>query len=302
MSNLDPNLNSASNNQIYDPNFLPGFNAGLTNTSVTWNTGNGFADLGYTIGPWAGQESAGIPHFAVGPQCCNFVEIPHTQQYRRVEWGDYYYVKAGLASPGVNVENYTTDFSRPADVGLRTDWDWKVQVSMNWKPPIMMNPSNQWGAIGISVTQYVPAVSGNLVSTLINFWMDDNGSKYVPLEPDASNPQVGSNVVTYHPLQVTEKGNITLTLDISPFLQDTLNALGVHTDQNQPPVISYVYLNMEGYNIAWAGTLWSFNVMSRQAQTLSLGLVEPLTLAFIGVLIVAPILFVFMRKFQSSHK
>jgi hypothetical protein len=301
VSNLDPTFNSTLNNQIYDPNFLPGFEAGLTNTSVSWSSGNGYADLAYAVGPWTHEQSGGIPHLAVGPQCCNFEEIPHTQQFRRVEWGDYYFVRAGFSSPGVNVENYTTDFSAPAYVGLRTDWDWKVQFSMNWTAPVMMDSANEWGAIGISVTQYVPSAPGNLVSTLINFWMDSNSSKYAPLSTDGSGRRVSSNVVTYHPVQISEVGNSTITLDISPYLEDTLQVLGFQNVGNEPPVISYVYLNVEGYNFAWNTTLWSFYVMSQQKPLPSTGAIPWFAIAFVALLSMLPVYWRLRRRSQPSH-
>src|ERR1700752_4987287 len=73
-SNFDPNLNSQFNNQYYDPNFIPGFEVGLANTSIYWHSSNGYADVGYSIGPWSHDEH-GVPHLAVGPQCCNFIEV-----------------------------------------------------------------------------------------------------------------------------------------------------------------------------------------------------------------------------------
>src|SRR5260370_6385233 len=101
VSNLDPNLNSLSNNEIYDPNFIPGFQSGLTNVSVSWSSGSGYGSLVYMVGPWAHEETD-IPHLAVCPQCCNFQEVPHTQQFRRVEWCDYYDVTGGLGPPGIH--------------------------------------------------------------------------------------------------------------------------------------------------------------------------------------------------------
>src|SRR5260370_25534463 len=95
ISNLDPTFNSSANNEIYDPNFIPGFQSGLTNVSVSWSSGSGYGRLAYMVGPWAHEETD-IPHLAVGPQYCNFPEVPHTQQFRRVESGDYYDFKAGL--------------------------------------------------------------------------------------------------------------------------------------------------------------------------------------------------------------
>jgi hypothetical protein len=272
VSNLDPTFNSTYNNQIYDPNFLPGFLVGLTNTSVSWSSGNGYGSLEYSIGPWA-HEQVEVPHFAVGPQCCNFNEVPHTQQFRRVEWGDYYYVRAGLGPPGINAENYTSDFTSPVDVGLRTDWNWTVQISLNWKPPVMMNPSNEWGAIRIAVTQFVPNAPGNLVYTLLNFWMDTNSSSLIAASSDGIGREIASpNVVAYHPVQMTGSGNQTITVNISPYLEDTLRLLGLPSVLNKPPVISYVYLNVEGYNFKWATTLWSFKVMAQPSNSNPFGL------------------------------
>ena len=263
VSNIDPNLNSPSNNEIYDANFIPGFQSSLTNVSVSWSSGNGYGSLAYKVGPWAHEETD-IPHLAVGPQCCNFQEVPHTQQFRQVEWGDYYYVKAGLGQPGINVENYTAHFGDPPTyVGLRTDWDWTVQLSLNWKSPIVMNSDNSWGAIGIAVTQYVPSAPNKLVYTVVNFWMDHNSSSHVTPSADGIGRRIlQPNIVSYHPAQVFGNGNETITLRLSPYLEDTLRVLGLQTDQNQPPVIPYIYINVEGYNFGWNTTLWSFKVMT----------------------------------------
>lgn len=281
-SNLDPALNSTYNNEIYDPNFLPGFESGLTNTTVSWSSGDGYANLGYSIGPWVREETTSLPHFAAGPQCCNFVEVPHTQQFRRVEWGDYYYVRAGLGSPGINLQNYTAVFGAPPTaVGLRTDWDWTVQFSFNWIPPVMMDKSNEWAAIGIATTQYVPSVPGNLVYTLVNFWMDSNSSNHLTAYSDGIKREIAaSNVVVYHPMQISGLGNESVTLNISPYLEDTLQSLGIQNSQNQPPLITYIYLNVEGYNFSWNTTLLSFWVMSPSMSSPSqiLYLLVPLVL------------------------
>jgi hypothetical protein len=303
VSNLDPTFtfNSTLNNEIYDPNFLPGFGAGLTNTSVSWSSGNGYGNLSYSIGPWS-QEQVGLPHFAVGPQCCNFAEIPHTQQYRRVEWGDYYYVKGGFSSPGVNAENYTTNFSAPAYVGLRRDWNWSVQVSLDWKPPVLMNPGNEWGAIGIAITQYVPGAPGNLVYSLVNFWMDGNSSSTVTPSSDGIERRVvPPNLAVYHPTQITGVGNETIMVDISPYLEDTLRVLGLQNISNQPPVISYVYLNVEGYNFEWNTTLWSFKVMSQSNNsalfTPFLVVIDVLAVAVVSV----TLFYLDLRKHASAR-
>jgi hypothetical protein len=301
VSNLDPTFNSTFNNEIYDPNFLPGFEVGLTNTSVSWNSGNGYGSLAYSVGPWA-HEQVGLPHFAVGPQCCNFNEVPHTQQFRRVEWGDYYYVKAGFGRPGVNLENYTTNFSSPAYVGLRTDWNWSVRVSLDWRNPTLMNPGNEWGAIGIAVTQFVPGAPGNLVYSLVNFWMDENSSSTVTPSTAATGQRVVlPNLVVYHPFQITREGNETLTVNISPYLGDTLRVLGLQNALNQPPVISYVYLNIEGYNFGWNTTLWSFEVMSQPSNSASV-ISFPVVIDAISIVVVSVVLFYLdLRKIASSR-
>ncbi len=215
------------------------------------------------VGPWSHEQTA-IPHLAVGPQCCNFQEVPHTQQFRRVEWGDYYYVKAGFGSPGVNVENYTAHFGDPPTyVGLRTDWDWTVQLSLNSKSPIVTDPGNSWGSIGIAVTQYVPSLPGKLVYTVVNFWMDGNSSATISRSADGIGRHVlQPNLVVYHPAQIYGDGNETIAVKITPYLEDTIRVLGLPTDQNQPPVIAYTYMNVEGYNFRWNATLWSFRVMT----------------------------------------
>ncbi len=265
-SNLDPMINSPLNNEIYDPNFIPGFQAGLTNYSITWGTGHGFAKIGYSVGPWTHEEFS-IPHFAVGPQCCNFVEVPHTQQFRLPSWGDYYYVKAGMGPPGINVQNFTAVFGGPTSyVGLRTDWDWTAAISLNWTAPALMNPANEWAAIGVSVTQVVPTASDKLVYTLINFWMDGNSSGTLSSGTGVRGKVSGPNLVSYHPLQMQTEGNQTVSIDLTPYLSDTLRVLNVTASQDQPPVIAYVYLNVEGYNFRWNSTLWSFHLLTNSPQ------------------------------------
>jgi hypothetical protein len=203
---------------------------------------------------------------AVGPQCCNFKEIPRTQQYRAEDWGDYYYVKAGFVPPGVNAPNFTTDFSAPAYVGLRTDWQWVVSVSLDWRMPKLLKPDNEWGALGIAATQYVPNAPNKLVYTVVNFWMDTNSSNVLAENAKSSQDRMvaSSHVVVYHPLQLSEAetGNQTITVNLSSYLEDTLRVLNFTGSNPEPPVVSYVYLNVEGYNMQWNTTLYSFWVMS----------------------------------------
>jgi hypothetical protein len=265
--NFSPTLNSPDNNEIYDPNFIPGFHVGLTNVSLSYSSGQGYARIGYSIGPWQHLEVA-LPHMAVGPQCCNFIEVPRTQQFRALDWGDYYYVRAGFESPAVNVPNYTADFTTPAYVGLRTDWHWVVSISFDWKPPKLLDPKNEWATLGIVTTQYVPTAPKKLVYTVVNFWMDPNSTSVLSELPHtASNGTVaGSREVIYPAIQLSAAngGNQTITLELSSYLQDTLNTLGFTNATGDQPVISYVYLNIEGYNVQWNTTLYSFFVMSDQ--------------------------------------
>jgi len=275
--NFAPTLNSPDNSEIYDPNFIPGFRVGLTNVSLQFQQGQGYADIGYSVGPWKDLEVS-IPHMAVGPQCCNFVEVPRTQQFRAVEWGDYYYVRAGFSVPAVNLGNYTANFTAPAYVGLRTDWQWVVSFSLNWKAPTLLDSANEWSTLGIVATQYVPTAPKKLVYTVMDFWMDRNstsGLDMLPHSAASTGRVVGAYEVEYHAAQLTnaDEGNITITLNLSPYLQDTLATLGFANGSSEPPVISYVYLNIAGYNMVWNTTLYSFFVMSDHSPT-ETGLVD----------------------------
>lgn len=267
--NFSPTLSSADNSEIYDPNFIPGFRVGLTNLSLSFKAGPGYADIGYSVGPWRSLEVS-IPHMAVGPQCCNFVEVPRTQQFRAQDWGDFYYVKAGFSSPAVNVANYTANFTAPAYVGLRTDWQWVVSFSLDWKSPTLLDPGNEWSTVGLAVTQYVPSAPKKLVYSVIDFWMDPNSTSILGKLPRSANNGliVGPNEVVYPATQLsnTDNGNLTITIPLSPYLQDTLDTLGF-ADGAGSPVISYVYLNIEGYNMVWNTRLYSFLVMSNHAPS-----------------------------------
>lgn len=304
VSNLDPNINSPFNNQIYDPNFIPGFDAGLQNVSIDWRTGYGYAKIGYSVGPLSHAGST-IPHFAMGPQCCNFAEVPHTQQFRKPSWGDYYYVRAGLGSPGINVENYTALFGAPSTyVGLRTDWNWTISIALNWSEPVLLNSGNEWAAIGVTVTQYVPSAPGKLVYTLVNFWMDENSSSSLSQsEGGVALAVSAANLVTYHPIQMQGAGNETVNINLSPFLSDTIRRLNLTTTETQPPLIPYVYLNVEGYNFRWNSTVWSYNIFtpSQNGSTL----LWQTTFFPVGVAVVlggsAAVLFLWSRSRKSRE-
>jgi hypothetical protein len=134
---------------------------------------------------------------------------------------------------------------------------------MNWTPPLLMDLRNEWASVGLVATQYVPSLPGKLVYTEVNFWMDGNSSASLLTSADGVARRISQpNLVVYHPIQVTSPGNQTMTIDLSAYLRDTLSSLGLGVQQSQPPVISYIYLNVEGYNFRWNGTLWSFYVLT----------------------------------------
>ncbi len=304
VSNLDPLLNSFQNSQIYIPNFVPGFAVGLPNFSIDWKTGDGYAKIGYSVGPWD-RFWEGIPHLAVGPQCCNFVEVPHTQQFTQLSWGNHYYSRAGLGAPGINVQNYTATYgSPPAPVGLRTDWNWTVRFSLDWSKPELLNPSSEWGAIGIAVTQYVPNATGKLVYTLINFWMDPNSSASIHFsEGNLGGGISPPGLVVYHPIQMSREGNQTMTIDLSPYLIDTLKVLGLPTTKASSPLITYVYLNVEGYNFRWNTTLWSFYILTPVgAQQNPLRQALFLSLPAAGLAVGLAILFFYTRSTRTNRR
>jgi predicted membrane protein len=99
--------------------------------------------------------------------------------------------------------------------------------------------------------------------------MDQNSSGKIHQSPDrkiVGGTVIGSNVAVYHPVQLSGSGNRTITINLSPFLRDTLDLLGLSGGRD-PPVISYVYLNVEGYNFRWNTTLYSFYLMSDTGTT-----------------------------------
>lgn len=266
--NIDPTLSNVSlNGLVFDPNFIPGFKIGLPNVSIYFSSGQGYADIGYSVGPW-NRTYYEVPHLAVGPQNSNFQEIPRTQQFRMPGWGDYYAVKAAFLPPAVNIANYNASFllTEPIDVGLRTDWNWNVQFSMNWSEPSMLNASNEWAAIGLVTTEYVPSAPTKLVYTVVDFWMDQNSSTFgtngssVAPSGNYSIVRVSPNSVTYHPIQLSTSGNVTMNINLTRYTDETLRLLGYEggAGEAQAPVLSYTFLSVEGYNFRWNGTLYSF--------------------------------------------
>src|SRR5260370_41816435 len=112
----------------------------------------------------------------------------------------------------------------------------------------MMDPCMERGASRIAVTQFVPNAPGNLVYTLLNFCMDANSSSLITASADGTEREIAlPNIVAYHPIQMTGSGNQTLTVNISPYLEDMLRVLGLQSILSEPPVISYVFLYVVGY-------------------------------------------------------
>jgi hypothetical protein len=169
--------------------------------------------------------------------------------------------------------NYTANFTAPAYVGLRTDWQWVVSMSLNWDAPKLLNPSNEWSTLGIAATQYVPSAPKKLIYTVVDFWMDPNSTKVLRTLSSSANNRgviVSPQIVVYpsNQLSQTSVSNQTITIDLSGYLRDTLDTLGFANATGSPPVVSYVYLNIEGYNVAWNTTLYSFFVMTDHSPAL----------------------------------
>ncbi|MHB8567366.1 MAG: hypothetical protein ACYC7D_01195 [Nitrososphaerales archaeon] len=305
--NIDPTLSNASlNGLIFDPNFIPGFQSGLPNTSIYFSTGQDYANIGYSVGPW-NETYYQVPHLAVGPQNSNFQEIPRTQQFRMLSWGDYYTVKAAFLPPAVNLSGYNASFqlTEPIYVGLRTDWQWQVQLSMNWHQPKLLDQGNQWAAIGLVTTEYVPSAPSKLVYTIIDFWMDENSSTFGSNPSSIDNYSIvrsSSTSVTYHPLQLAAVGNVTLNLNLTKYTDETLKFLGFPTIAGQPPVLSYTFLSVEGYNFQWNGTLYSFFDMTNSSSHSGVS-VQILVPALIVLLVATSAgIYVFYRRRSTSNK
>jgi hypothetical protein len=290
--NVDPTLtNATENGLVFDPNFIPGFQIGLPNTSISWSTGAGYGKIGYSVGPWDHMYRQ-VPHLAVGPQNSNFKEVSRTQQFRLPSWGDYYYVKAGFIAPGVNMPNYNASFAlkEPIYVGLRNDWEWVVQFSLDWTPPVLMNSKNEWAAVGLVATEYVPSAPTKLIYTEVDFWMDTNSSTFANSTTVGSAEgfdlvRFGPTSATYHPKQLSTIGNVTVSVNLTRYCEETLRLLGF-PDSPNPPVISYTFLNVEGYNMRWNGTLYSFFDMSNNRLNKMGSSVLPSTAVFLAAIII----------------
>lgn len=298
--------NITLNGLVFDPNFIPGFKVGLPNTSISFDTGLGYANVGYWIGPW-NETYYQVPHLAVGPQNSNFQEIPRTQQFRMPTWGDYNAVKAAFVSPAVNIPNYNASFllTQPIYVGLRTDWNWQVQMSMDWNAPILLDQKNEWVAVGLAITEYVPNAPTKLIYTVVDFWMDKNSSTFGKVTSNQGSGnysivRIGTDAVTYHPIQLSTTGNVTVNINITRYTDETLRLLG-YTSQSQPPVLSYTFLDVEGYNFKWNGTLYSFNDMSSSDQSISYFFLAPLVVVT-TIVAIAGIFYLLKRNKQSRRE
>lgn len=309
--NIDPTLSNITlNGLVYDPNFIPGFKVGLPNTSISFETGLGYGNIGYWIGPW-NETYYQVPHLAVGPQNSNFQEIPRTQQFRMPSWGDYNAVKAAFVSPGVNIPNYNASFllTQPIYVGLRTDWNWDVQMSMDWNIPTLLDQKNEWVAIGLATTEYVPNAPTKLIYTVVDFWMDKNSSIFGAVTSNQGSAgnysivRIGTDTVTYHPMQLSTSGNVTVNINLTRYTEETLRLLG-YASSSQPPVLSYTFLDVEGYNFRWNGTLYSFYDMSdsnNSNQATNYMILVPLV-AVVTIVAVAGSFYVLKRNKQSRRR
>jgi hypothetical protein len=132
---LDGGFEFRNNDAVWDPNFVPGFGTYPT-SSIGWTAPTGGpGTIDYDVR--SATVPSSLPHFAVGPQAFNFVEVPRTQVYRIPSWGDYQYVAQGFNSCAVNLGNVTVTPAsavHPIYVGLpEAGTPWTATWSLQWQ-------------------------------------------------------------------------------------------------------------------------------------------------------------------------
>ena len=254
--NLDPSLSAPNNDLVWDPNFLPGFNA-TPGVQINWSDPAGQpASLSYYVGPWNNSTVAAYPHFGVGPQAFNFVEVPRTQVFRSPEWGDYSLVRQGFLACAVNLGDYTVNSTaalHPVYVGMpETGVDWTARLDLHWTPAVETPSLPTSARLEIVVTTTLPPVSPTsdprLVYTELVLWQTPSVSGSVRSIPSVVAPS--SDVVGDVSFPVDQLPNSTVdrtyTLSLGSYLQSTLAALGL---SSTGALLSYVYLSAAGYNV-----------------------------------------------------
>ena len=251
--NLDGHFTDAHNDLVWDPNFLPGFGV-APGVHINWSAPTGGPGvLDYYVGPWANGNVAAYPHFAVGPQAFNFVEVPRTQVFRSPAWGDFERVDQGFRACAVNLGNVTVNASaalHPVYVGMPVaGTDWTVRFPLLWSAPTYPTADPVGAELTLVATLALPPLPGTLGARLVYvnlvLWSSAPAPLGVGAAPGApTEGDVGSGTFAYDQLPPTG-ANRTYAVDLSSYLGATLTGLGLPVAD---ALLSYVYLNAGGYN------------------------------------------------------
>jgi len=252
--NLDPAFTQANNDLVWDPNTEPGF-AATPGLHLNWSDPpGGPGAIDYYVGPWANGSVGPYPHFGVGPQAFNFVEVPRTQVYRSPAWGDYTDVEQGFSSCAVNQGNLTVTAAQavhPVYVGMPEQGvDWQVQFTLDWTPAVPTAGLPDSGRVAFTTTTTLPPLPGQLGARLVYsqlvLWSSDPVAESIaPAPAGTEQGSIGIGVFPADQLPDVPVAR-TYSLDLSPFLADTLTGLGL---SSQGALLSYVYLETDGYNV-----------------------------------------------------
>jgi hypothetical protein len=251
--NLDPTFSASNNDLVWDPNTEPGVNS-TPGLHVNWSdpTG-GIGSIDYYVGPWSNGSVAPLPHFAVGPQAFNFVEVPRTQQYRNASWGDYQRVEQGFRACAVNQGDLTVGAAQavnPIYVGMPEQGvDWGLAFTIDWTPAVVATGLPALGLVALTATTTLPPLPGQpgarLVYTQLVIWASSPAPELFTRSGNGSDGPVGVGE-----FPVDQLPNVSVqrayTLDLSPYLSTTLTELGLG---QSGALLSYVYLETDGYNV-----------------------------------------------------
>jgi hypothetical protein len=252
--NLDTSFSAANNDLVWDPNTEPGFQA-TPNLHLNWSDPQGGpGTIDYYVGPWANSSVAAYPHFGIGPQAFNFVEVPRTQVYRSPTWGDYGSVEQGFASCAVNQGNLTVSAAQapnPIYVGMPEQGvDWQVQFTIDWTPAVINAGLPDSGRVALTTTTTLPPLPGQvgarLVYSQLVLWSSNTTAESItPAPAGTEQGSVGIGVFPFDQLPSTPVER-SYSVDLSPFIDATLAGLEL---ESPDALLSYVYLEVDGYNV-----------------------------------------------------
>lgn len=253
--NLDPRLDEPSNGPIWDPNYIPGFNASLP-VSIRWAAPEGGpATIDYLVGPVSSPPPASLaPHFAVGPQVFSFVEVPRTQAFRDPSWGDYQAVQSGYVPCAITVGNSTltpAEEVQPQYVGIpESAGDWGIELAIDWFPPTQLSGLPASGFVALVATTALPPLftggPARLITTQLELWSGTTSGLSLAPGTSVEGNAAGFDGETF---PVDQLPNTTISrsyaLDLSAYLTRTFSELGLSQDGG---LLTYTYLVVGGYN------------------------------------------------------